>query len=185
MATRSGDRSAHFPAIEKKHGKPITHWFAVLKELGDAKYAEQIAVLQERHEFSRAHANAVVMYHRGSKTSKRHDDAADYFSKLEPRQAKLAKGIFKVIQAKYPLLELVIAWNQPMLKHGDHYVFGLSAAKNHLLINPFSKSVIERITPRLKELEANKNTIRIPLDWKVESTLIQSMVGMRIKELRK
>lgn len=184
MSAASGDRSKFFPAIEKKHGKPIAHWFKVLKDLGDAKYPEQIALLRERYEFSQAHANAVVMYHRGSKSSKRHDDPTAYFKTLQPEHAKLAKSIFSAIQAKFSQLELVIAWNQPMLKLGDQYVFGLSAAKSHLLINPFSKDVLSEMSDRLKNLEVSKHTIRIPLNWKVNSSLLHSMVRLRIKELR-
>ena len=184
VSSASGDRSKFFPAIEKKHGKPVTHWFKVLKDLGDAKYAEQVALLRERHEFSQAHANAVVMYHRGSTSSKRHDDPAAYFRTLQPAHATLAKAIFKAIRSKYPKLQLVIAWNQPMLKLGDQYVFGLSAAKNHLLINPFSKDVLKQMADRLEKLEVNKHTIRIPLDWKVNSALLQAMVRLRIQEIR-
>ena len=183
MPQSTGDRSAFFPAIEKKHGKPIAHWFKVLKDLGDAKYAEQIALLRDRHEFSQAHANAVVMFHRGSKSSKRHDDPSAYFKTLEPNKAKLAKAIFAAIRAKYPKLEMVIAWNQPMLKHGDHYVFGLSASKNHLLINPHSKQVLQTLATRLKGLEVSTHTVRIPLDWKVNATLLQAMVRERISEI--
>ena len=183
MATKSGDRSAFFPAIEKKHGKPIAHWFKVLKDLGDAKYAEQISLLRDRHEFSQTHANAVVMYHRGSTSSKRHDDPSAYFKTLEPNKAKLAKAIFAAIRARYPKLDLVIAWNQPMLKHGDHYVFGLSASKNHLLINPHSKQVLQTLAPRLRDLEVSKHTVRIPLDWKVNASLLQALVRARMTEL--
>ena len=183
VASASGDRSKYFPAIEKKHGKPIAHWFKVLKDLGDAKYAEQIALLRDRHEFSQAHANAVVMFHRGSKSSKRHDDPSAYFETLEPNKAKLAKAIFAAIRAKHPRLKMVIAWNQPMLKHGDHYVFGLSASKNHLSINPHSKQVLETLAPRLRDLEVSKHTVRIPLDWKVNASLLQAMVRERISEI--
>ena len=59
MTSGSGDRSAHFPAIEKKHGKPVTFWLKELKSLGEAKYADQISFLRERHGFSQAHANAL------------------------------------------------------------------------------------------------------------------------------
>jgi len=65
MPAASGDRSVHFPAIEKKHGAPITKWIKLLEKLGDAKYPEQIAFLREKHGFSQAHANALVMYVRG------------------------------------------------------------------------------------------------------------------------
>lgn len=184
MPSSTGDRSAHFPKIEKKHGKPIAHWFKVLNELGDAKYPEQIALLRERYEFSQAHANAVVMFHRGSTSSKRHDGPSSYFMSLQPAHAKLAKAIFKTIRSKYPKLELVIAWNQPMLKLGDQYVFGLSAAKNHLLINPFSKDVLNQMADRLNDLDVSKHTIRIPLDWHVNASLLQAMVRLRTAEIR-
>lgn len=183
MATGSGDRSKFFPIIEKKYGKPIAHWFKLLKDLGEAKYADQISLLRDRYEFSQAHANAVVMYHRGSESSKRHDDPSAYFKTLEPHKAKLAKAIFAAIRTKYPRLEMVIAWNQPMLKHGEHYVFGLSASKNHLLINPHSKKVLATLAPRLKSLEVSKHTVRIPLDWKVNASLLHAMVRERISEI--
>jgi len=54
-------REAHFPAIEKKHGKSIAHWHHEMKKVAGLKYAEQIAHLCERHGFSVAHANALVM----------------------------------------------------------------------------------------------------------------------------
>ena len=79
-----GDRSKFFPAIEKKHGEKITFWIKRLKELKTDKYPEQIAYLKENYGFSQAHANALVMYVRGSTTSKRFDSPATYFSGLEP-----------------------------------------------------------------------------------------------------
>lgn len=71
MVEKSGDRSTFFPAIEKKYGQPMSYWHGVIAELIDRKYAEQIAFFRENHGFSQAHANALVMYSRGSKTSKR------------------------------------------------------------------------------------------------------------------
>lgn len=61
MTDASGDRSKFFPAIEKKHGQPVSHFLSELGELTDAKYPEQIAYLRENHGFSQAHANAVVI----------------------------------------------------------------------------------------------------------------------------
>ena len=71
MAEKSSDRSAFFPRIEKKYGQPMPYWHGVMAELADQKYAEQIAFLKENHGFSQTYANALVMFSRGSKTSKR------------------------------------------------------------------------------------------------------------------
>ncbi len=70
MGQKSADRSSHFPAIEKKYGKPKSYWFAVMQEMAPQKYPEQIADL-----------------------------------------------------------ELVIAWNTPMLKRDGRYIFGVSVPR--------------------------------------------------------
>ena len=182
MAT-SPDRASHFPAIEKRYGKPMSYWFTQMKKVKGEKYADQMAFLQEKHGFSRAHANALVLYLKGSTSSRRYDTFDDYLATLDEPKAKTIRAIFATLTAKFKKAEIVIAWNQPMLKHGDHYVFGLSASKNHLLINPHSKQVLEKLAPRLKSLEVSKHTVRIPLDWKVNASLLQAMVRERISEI--
>ena len=184
MASGSGDRSAHFPAIEKKHGKPVAFWLKELKSLGDAKYADQISFLRERHGFSQAHANALVMYSRGSVTTRRVDTPEAFFSALGGERERLARAIFAAITEKYPKLEAVIAWNQPMLKQGKDYVFGLSAAKNHLLIAAVGGNAVELLGDRVDGLETNKKTIRVPLDWKVDKKLLHALVRARLAEIK-
>ena len=184
MPSKSGDREEYFPAIEKRYGEKITYWINQLKKLGDAKYPEQIAHLRENYGFSQAHANALVMYVRGSKSSKRFEKPKDFFDSIEPVAAKTAKKIFKEIRAKYPDLELVIAWNQPMLRLEKDYIFGLSVAKNHILLAPWSTDVLKRFAPKLGDFEVNKKTFAVPLDWKVDGSLLQAMVKARISELK-
>lgn len=184
MATPAGDRSALFPAIEKKHGKPIAYWLAELKGLGDdAKYPEQIALLRERHEFSQAHANALVMYARGSTTTRRYADPEQFFTSLGGDKERTARAIFAAIADEFPDLEMVIAWNQPMLKRGTQYIFGLSAASNHLLIASFGTGFVEQVRPLLNGLEANKKTIKVPIGWQVDTTLLYTLVRARLAEL--
>lgn len=184
MSVDSGDRTKVFPAIEKKHGQPIKYFIDQLNQLKNAKYPEQIAYLRENHNFSQAHANAVVMYVRGSKSSKRHQSPSAYFQTLDPQARKTAKAIFKIIQDKYPNLDLVIAWNHPMLRSEKDYIFGLSSTKSYLLINPFSKDVLDKHIPRLKNYKVNKHTIQIPFDWKINQSLLVSLVKSRISELK-
>lgn len=42
-----------------------------------------------------------------------------------------------------------MAWNQPMLRQGRAYVFGLSVATRHLTLNPWSTQVLELFRERL------------------------------------
>jgi uncharacterized protein YdhG (YjbR/CyaY superfamily) len=182
MAPSSGDRTAHFPAIERKHGRPVAFYLQELADLGDAKYQEQIDLLRDRHGFSRTHANAVVMYARGSTSARRVESPEAYFRALGGAREVTARSIFAAIAVKYPDLEVVIAWNQPMLKHGSDYVFGLSAASAHLLIAPWG-GITDTVRARLKGLKVNKKTIRVPIDWKVDAPLLRLMVRERLAQL--
>jgi uncharacterized protein YdhG (YjbR/CyaY superfamily) len=175
-------REAHFPAIEKRYGEPMKYWFAVMKKLDGKKYPEQVAHLRENFGFSQAHANAIVMYSRGSTSAVRFKTLADYYKSISAEQAKTVRAIFKAIQSKYPKLELVIAWNQPMLREGTKYVFGVSATKGYLLIAPWSTDVLEEFLPKLEGYKVNKKTIQIPSDWDVDAKLLNQMVKARLAE---
>lgn len=159
----------------------MSHWFAVMTELDGLKYADQMSVLQETHGFSRAHANALVLYSRGSTTTRRYASHSEYFATLDPVQAKTARSVFAAIRKHHPSLKSVIAWNQPMLKTGKHYVFGLSAAKRHLTIATWNPEVIAEFRNRLDGLETTKKTIRVPNDWKVDVGLLGDMVSAQLR----
>jgi uncharacterized protein YdhG (YjbR/CyaY superfamily) len=182
MATKDPSREAHFPAIEKKHGEKMSYWFKVMASQEGKKYPEQIAHLRENYGFSQAHANALVMYSRGSVSAHRHETAAQYYKSIDPKQAKTIKQIIKAITDKYPDLELAIAWNQPMLRKGTFYVFGASVSKNHISIAPWSTEVLDAFRPKLTEYRVTKKTIAVPNDWDVDIKLLQAMVKARLAE---
>ena len=176
MSTKDPSRESHFPAIEKKYGEKMKYWFGVMAKLEGKKYPEQIAHLRENFGFSQAHANALVMYSRGSLSARRFEKPSDYYKSITPEQAKTVKAIMKAIQTKFPNLELVIAWNQPMLRDGNKYIFGVSATKSYLLMAPWSAAVLDEFRPKLKAYKVNKKTIQIPSDWDVDVKLLQQMV---------
>jgi len=184
MAAKSPERDTHFPAIEKKYGQPMTFWFDQMSERADMKYAEQIAFLKEEHGFSQAHANALVMYCRGSKTTRRFNTLEDYLAPFDETKRSTVRNIFNAITSKFPTLELVIAWNQPMLKSGDLYVFGLSVHTKHILLAPTNSEVLHQFEPRLAGYEVLKKTFKVPVDWRVDKKLLQDMVAAQIKEIQ-
>lgn len=182
--TDKKERSAYFPAIEKKYGQPMSYWHSLMKEIADQKYPEQISYLKENHGFSQAHANALVMYSRGSKSAKRFNTLAQFLEPHDAVKKKTVKAIFKAIQDVYPKMELVIAWNQPMLKLGDEYIIGVSVLKNHILLGPWGKDVIKTFEKRLKDYKTNKKTIQVPSDWVVDKKLVVDLAKHRVSELK-
>ena len=177
-------REAHFPAIEKKYGEKMAHWFKVMAKLEGRKYPEQIAHLRENYGFSQAHANALVMFSRGSESSRRFETHADFYKSVTPEQAKTMKAIFKAITTKYPQVELVIAYNQPMVKFEKHYIFGASASTKHVLIAPWDQDVLKQFAPKFKEGNALKKTIQLPIDWNVDAKLIQAMIKASLANIK-
>jgi uncharacterized protein YdhG (YjbR/CyaY superfamily) len=183
MPTKDPKREAHFPAIEKRYGEPMKHWFAVMKTVAGRRYPEQIAHLRENFGFSQAHANALVMFTRGSRTSRRHETPTDYFKSIDPQQARTMRAMFKVLRTKYPQLKLVIAWNQPMLRTEKDYVFGASATAKYLLINLFSHAVINGLAPKMKGYRVLKYTIAVPNDWEIDEKLLLALAKARLAEI--
>ena len=179
----NSDRDSFFPAIEKKYGQPMSFWFERMAELSGTKYPEQIAYLKESHGFSQTHANALVMYSRGSKSAKRFATIDDYLAQFDAVKRKTVRSIFKAITSEYPKLELVIAWNQPMLKIDGQYIFGVSVLKKHILLAPFSKQVLEKFAPKLAGYIVNKKTIQVPVDWKPDAKLLLAITKARLAEV--
>lgn len=173
----SPDRASHFPAIEKRYGKPMSYWFTQMKKVDGQKYADQMAFLQEQHGFSRAHANALVLYSKGNTSSRRYETLDDYLVTLDATKAKTIRAIFATLTAKFKKAEVVIAWNQPMLKQDGRYLFGAGAQKEHILIAPFDADIIDEFRPRLEGYHVNKKTIRVPADWKVDKKLLVDLVS--------
>jgi uncharacterized protein len=94
------------------------------------------------------------------------------------------RTIFKAITTKYPKAELVIAWNQPMVRIDGHYVFGASASSKHISISPWSTDVIAAFAAKMEDLVVKKKTIGVPNDWEVDTKLILALVKARLAECK-
>ena len=180
-ATDKTDRTRFFPLIEKRYGEPMKYWFDQMKKVEGKKYPEQIAFLRQNFGFSQAHANALVMYSRGSKSSSRYATLQDFLDELDPVKKRTVKAILATIKKKYPKTEQVIAWNKPMVKYKDAYIFGVATARSHILIAPFDPIILKKLKSKLNGYEVNKKTVRVPVDWKVDASLINAMIAEAIK----
>jgi len=148
-----------------------------MRKVAGQRYPEQMAFLQEQHGFSRAHANALVQYSRGSKSPRRFATVDDYLEPHDAIKQATVRAILDAITDAYPQADVVIAWNQPMAMLGGKYVFGLGVFSKHILIAPFDSDVIEEFRERLSGYSLNKKTIKVPVDWQVDARLVQDLVA--------
>ncbi len=54
--------ASYFPSIEKKYGRPISEWQALVRERCPARHMELVAMLKEEHGMGHGHANAIVAH---------------------------------------------------------------------------------------------------------------------------
>lgn len=54
--------ASYFSSIEKKYGRPITEWIALLRASPSAKHMEHVAWLKQEHGMGHGHANALVAH---------------------------------------------------------------------------------------------------------------------------
>ena len=69
-----------------------------------------------------------------------------------------------------------------MFRNGRRYVFGVMGGKNHILIAPFDASVLKALSARLEGFEVNKKTVRVPVGWKVNNSLLRDMIKLQIQK---
>jgi uncharacterized protein YdhG (YjbR/CyaY superfamily) len=108
----------------------------------------------------------------------------DYFDSLEPEKSATMRAIVELILTEFPETEVKLAWNVPQIHLGKEYVFGLSAAKNHISLNPWSEQVLNDFRPRLEPTYVVLQSIfQVPVDWQVDRELITDLVRARLAEL--
>ncbi len=54
--------ASYFPAIEKKHGRPITEWKELIRTQPGMKHMELVGWLKETRGVGHGHANALVAH---------------------------------------------------------------------------------------------------------------------------
>nr|WP_255630640.1 DUF4287 domain-containing protein [Novosphingobium sp. FKTRR1] len=54
--------AAYFPSIEKKYGRPISHWKELVLAALPARHMELVAMLKDQHGLGHGHANAIVAH---------------------------------------------------------------------------------------------------------------------------
>jgi hypothetical protein len=52
--------ASYFPSIEKKYGRPIAEWKAIIRSSGLTRHVELVEMLKTEHGMGHGHANALV-----------------------------------------------------------------------------------------------------------------------------
>ena len=107
----------------------------------------------------------------------------EYVASLAPGHASTMRALIATALAVDPRLGVKLAWNVPQIHIGKDYVMGLSAAKAHLSVAPWSKDIMAQYADRLAGFDPTDNMFRVEPGWKVDVTLIRDLVRARLAEL--
>lgn len=107
----------------------------------------------------------------------------DYLASLDSPKEQTLRSVLDGIQQGFPSSQSKLAWNVPQVQIEGTYVFGVSAAKGHLSLAPWSEAVMADFATRLAGYETTKGLIRVPVDWDVDHELIRDMILARLAEL--
>lgn len=187
MSTDPGDRTRHWPAIERRTGLPASHWLDLVRERiaeQGAAYDPLVTWLREEHGMTREHASALVLYARGSTTSRRVADLDGYLDGKDATGAATARAILDGLVARHPGTAITIAWNQPCLTRTDdgRRLFSVGVMTAHLTAAPWSVEVLDAFREDLaaRGLKVAAKTFRLPADWTVDTELLDAMVAAEL-----
>ncbi|MFM6975092.1 MAG: iron chaperone [Agromyces sp.] len=107
----------------------------------------------------------------------------DYLSTLDEVRAGTIRAIIDSIRAEFPAATVKIAWNVPQIQIDGEYVFGLSAAKNWLMLASWNPDSLPSFADRLAGYELNKRTFRVPVDWTPDRELLRDLIQDRLDQL--
>ena len=111
------------------------------------------------------------------------DTLEQYLAVLDDTRAATVQAVVGAVLAGHPDATVKIAWNVPQIQIDGKYVFGISAAKNHISLSPWSQIAMEMHAERLAQYEPTSNLFRVPPDWQVDQQLITDLVDARLAEL--
>lgn len=113
----------------------------------------------------------------------RYASVDEYYALLTPEQLHTMRELITFVLNEFPQLDVKIAWNKPHVHLNGKYVFGVDAARKHLMFHPWSVPVFERFLPRLTGYVTGKRTFQIPLGWQIDKALIRDIVAAQLADM--
>lgn len=112
------------------------------------------------------------------------DVFAEFLTKIEdPFHRERMEEIFNWITNKYPKLEKVIKWNQPMFTDHGTFIIGFSVSKKHIAVAPESVTITHVEEDIVKAgYDYTKEIIRIRWNQPVDYQLLEKMIDFNIKD---
>lgn len=105
----------------------------------------------------------------------------EFYESLPEDQRVATKRFVDFVAKKYPKLELVLAWNQPMFKLGKKYLIGFMPTKKHINLLTISDDAIKYLSTEIAEYRHGTRSISLPFDWTIDAKLIGKIIKFQME----
>lgn len=98
-------------------------------------------------------------------------------------QRQRVEQIFEHISTRFPQLESVIKWNQPMFADHGTFIIGFSVAKNHLAVAP-EMVALNRFEDEIHKAGYQRTNQILKIQWKdeVDFDLLERIIAFNIED---
>lgn len=100
----------------------------------------------------------------------------------EPQRSTLLE-LRATLREILPEASETISYGVPAFKVGDKVIAGYAHAKRHCSYFPHSGSVLTAVADELEGYDWGKGILRFPVDETLPGSLVQSLVGERLRQL--
>ena len=106
-------------------------------------------------------------------------DLEEFYSSLPAEQETAIRRLVDFVSTKYPDLELLLAWNQPMFRLGKKYVIGFMPTKKHINLLTISDDAVTHFATELEGYRHGTRSISLPFDWEINQELIAKLIDFQ------
>src|SRR4249920_3787877 len=107
----------------------------------------------------------------------------DYLATLdEPKRGTLERLRSTILEV-VPDAEQCISYSMPAFRVDGNVVAGFAAFKNHLSYFPHSGSVLPELADDLVGYDADRGTLRFPVDKPLPKALVKKLIAVRRRQL--
>jgi uncharacterized protein len=112
------------------------------------------------------------------------DIFAEFIKQInDPKHRDRTVDVLNWVNQKYPNLQPVIKWNQPMFIDHGTYIIGFSLSKQHISVAP-EQAGINQFTDAIEQAgyDHTKEIIRIKWNQSVEYSLLENLIEFNISD---
>nr|WP_096155675.1 MULTISPECIES: iron chaperone [Bacillus] len=112
------------------------------------------------------------------------ESLVDFLAGMDnPSHRERTEEVFNWIEDKYPNLQSVIKWKQPMFTDHGTYIIGFSVSKKHLAVAPEAVTISHVEDDIVKAgYDYTKEIIRIPWNGPLDYSLLEKMIEFNIQD---